>query len=55
MAQVWLRRCQECYHIQEDREPDKGKELPRAYTNRKCRNCKSEALDYGSWREAEDE
>ena len=43
---AWIRTCQECFHKQQDTEP-KG-EITNAYRNRKCRKCKSEALDYGT-------
>ena len=39
----WMRKCQECGHEQEDKLPDRSKELPAAYTERKCKNCKSSA------------
>jgi len=42
----WIRKCQECGNIQEDKQPTLGT-LPDAYANRKCKKCKSEALDYG--------
>ena len=45
---AWLRTCQECFSMQLDKEPEYGKELTDAYRNRKCRRCKSEALDYGT-------
>jgi hypothetical protein len=43
----WMRTCQECGHEQPDSAPDRSKELSTAYCNRKCKKCKSEALDYG--------
>lgn len=43
----WIRTCQECGHKQEDKKPDLDKELTDAYRTRKCKKCKSEALDYG--------
>lgn len=44
-AQHLWRTCQECGNVQED-----TLKLPMtiAYENRKCKKCKSEALDYGS-------
>lgn len=42
----WIRTCQECLHQQEDNKPPEG-ELSDIYSNRKCRVCKSMALDYG--------
>lgn len=44
---TWIRTCQECGHHQADKPPSRDKELTDAYRNRKCRKCKSEALDYG--------
>lgn len=46
---AWLRECQECGNIQPDKEPILGKDLTIAYEMRKCKKCKSEALDYGSY------
>jgi ribosomal protein S27E len=46
--QKWIRTCQECGHEQIDKPPDTSKELTTSYRNRKCKKCKSEALDYGS-------
>ncbi len=43
----WIRTCQECGNEQKDKEP-KGEMTP-AYRLRKCRKCKSEALDYGKY------
>lgn len=43
---AWIRTCTECGHKQQDTEPSAG--LSNAYCNRKCRKCKSEALDYGT-------
>lgn len=45
---TWYRVCQACRHHQIDKEPDAGKELSSAYIDRKCRHCRSEALDYGT-------
>jgi len=45
----FIRTCQECGHRQEDNEPDKNKPLSFAFENRKCKKCKSEALDWGSF------
>jgi hypothetical protein len=50
---VFMRHCQECGHRQKDKQPDRSKELPDSYRNRKCKRCKSEALDYGSEMEVE--
>lgn len=46
----WIRTCQECENKQEDKEPD-GVTKSDAYFNRKCKKCKSEALDFGSLRD----
>jgi hypothetical protein len=48
---VWIRTCQECGHRQKDKEPNRDKELTNAYRDRLCKKCKSEGLDYGSYRE----
>ena len=45
----WTRTCQECGHEQLDAEPSQYKELTPAYTERKCKKCKSSALDYGTF------
>ena len=42
---MWARKCQECGHVQKANEPKDP--VTAAYTNAKCRKCKSEALDYG--------
>jgi hypothetical protein len=53
MAKVWVRTCQECGFKQTTDLPPIGK-MTDSYANRKCRKCKSEALDYGKWvKEAE--
>lgn len=44
----WTRTCQECGHKQKDKPPKDGNMTP-AYRNRKCKNCKSESLDYGTY------
>jgi hypothetical protein len=49
MISKWLRTCQECIHKQEDKEPVYGTEPPDSYKFRKCKKCKSESLDYGSY------
>lgn len=48
----WIRTCQECGNDQEDKEP--VGQMTDAYANRKCKECNSMALDYGSY-ESEDE
>lgn len=44
----WIRTCQECGHKQEDKRPSAITELTDAYRERKCKKCKSQALDFGS-------
>ncbi len=46
---IWIRTCQECGHEQKAKPPNEQKELTDSYLNSKCRKCKSESLDYGSW------
>ncbi len=48
MEKRWVRVCQECLHVQEDK-PATSNRMTSAYLNRKCKKCKSEALDYGRW------
>lgn len=43
----WIRKCDECCNKQIDNKPSLDKELSISYRNRKCKKCKSEALDYG--------
>lgn len=43
----FIRICQECGHKQEDKDPEGNP--TNAFLNRKCKKCKSEALDYGSF------
>lgn len=49
----FIRTCQECFHEQEARDPEtiKGEK----WRDLKCRSCKSEAMDYGSWREFDEQ
>jgi hypothetical protein len=47
-AGQWYRTCQACGNVQLDKEPQ-GK-LSTAYEYRKCKQCQSEALDYGTTR-----
>jgi hypothetical protein len=47
-ADAWVRTCQECGHKQQDAEPQVPGEMTSAYRDRKCKKCKSEALDYGT-------
>lgn len=42
---MWIRQCQECLHLQFDKKPEK--EMTPGYRERKCKKCKSPALDYG--------
>ncbi len=44
----WVRTCQECFHEQEDKNPEG--EPTDAYRNKLCRKCKSEGLDYGTYK-----
>jgi len=50
----WVRKCQECGHIQSAVKPDPEKPMTDSYANSKCRRCKSEALDYGQERKSAD-
>lgn len=43
---AWLRICQECLHVQADKQPTQPP--TDAFLNRKCKKCGSEALDFGS-------
>lgn len=45
----YIRTCQECGNRQEAKPPNKNKELSNSWLDTKCKECKSEALDYGSW------
>lgn len=47
----YIRTCQECGHKQECKDPKAYK--GESWQNVKCKKCKSEALDYGSWRDSE--
>lgn len=49
----WVRTCQECGFKQADKKP--VGEMSDAYRNRKCKNCKSEALDYGTYPSSDEE
>lgn len=46
----WIRTCQECGHEQEEKKP-KNFKIADAYANKKCKKCKSEALDFGSMKD----
>jgi hypothetical protein len=50
MSKTFIRTCQSCGSQQEDCPPSRDKELSDAYRNRKCRKCRSEDLDYGSFK-----
>lgn len=45
--ELWMRKCQECGHSQEDKHPEGAP--TEAYLNRKCKRCKSMGLDFGKW------
>lgn len=45
---TFIRTCQECGYQQRDIEPRTGTVLTFAYTERKCKRCKSASLDHGS-------
>ena len=46
---TWIRTCQECGNQQVDKEPQPMGNTTLAYENRKCKKCKSTALDYGTY------
>lgn len=54
MPGIWTRRCNECGREGQYRPPNFEKELTDAYRNQKCKFCKSEGLDYGSWETGEE-
>lgn len=45
----YMQTCQECGHEQTGKEPNLNDEK-QSWRDRKCRRCKSESLDFGSWR-----
>lgn len=47
----WIRTCQECGHEDIYPQPSTDGSMTDAYRARKCKRCKSEALDYGSFKE----
>lgn len=50
MKKVFTRTCQECGTKHESESgPMPGDPVTRAFENKKCRRCKSEALDRGSY------
>lgn len=44
----WIRKCNECGHKQEDKNPANVPST--AYLNRACKKCKSSGLDWGQWK-----
>lgn len=48
----YIRTCQECGHKQEAKDPATYKARKESWRELKCKRCKSEAFDYGSWRDA---
>ena len=48
----FIRTCQECNHEQEAKDPAEYKND--SYRDLKCKRCKIDTLDYGSWREYDD-
>jgi hypothetical protein len=48
----FIRTCQECGHKQTDTKPIGG--VSDKWLAKKCKKCKSEALDYGSEQEFDD-
>lgn len=51
MKTLFIRTCQECGKVHESvTGPQPGDKVSRAYLDKKCARCKSEALDYGSFR-----
>lgn len=51
----WHRTCQSCGYKQNCAKPNKDKELTQAYTEAKCKHCKSADLDYGTTRNISDD
>ena len=51
----FIRTCQSCGNQQEDNPPSRERELSDAYCSRKCRKCRSEDLDYGSYKSEDNE
>lgn len=50
MKTTFIRTCQECGTKHEsDSGPMPGTKVTNAYLFKKCRKCKSESLDYGSF------
>lgn len=50
----FIRTCQECFFKQEDKEPLQTQSAAyERFLNRKCKRCKSESLDYGSYKDVD--
>lgn len=48
-TKVWTRTCQECGNKQASKLPPHTARGTQAYFNAKCKKCKSESLDYGTY------
>jgi len=48
----YIRQCQECLHEAEYKAVETY--TSDSWKDTKCKKCKSDALDYGSWRHARD-
>lgn len=46
-SKTWIRECQECGHLQRDKEPIIYEDLTDEYKNSKCLKCKAKSLTYG--------
>lgn len=54
MARMWVRTCQCCgYKLKKPQEPSNARKSSAEYGFVACRKCKSEAYDYGSWHDDE--
>lgn len=51
----WYRTCQECGHEQCAKKPSQENPLTDSYLFAKCRRCKSEALDYGTTKNSDED
>lgn len=49
---AWIRTCQECGKWQYDNHDQRNTDR---YMDRKCKYCKSMALDYGKWQSQPDD
>ena len=47
---MFVRTCQECGHQQKSKDPATYKGSKESWRDTKCRKCKSESLDYGSYK-----